>query len=607
MPSDDTLFQASLEDCIRGIKNFPVDRYPSVSSSSTASLRIGSQQYTPSAAEAGPSIAIEVCSTYPCPSPLSPSRSDTCKQSSSPPLFQQLAVMDRSRYANKSLVSPGGLTSPASLKASSRAPKLAVQPTENPGTLKLKKCAVKMVGTVEPKGTSLPVVFDVKAAQSPKDNVRPTDTDALGELFTRLNMKTSALCTVAMKTGSEPDQSKGITSAEGRPDSSKTKLTGPTIAGEAIPKHAFAHKQDLEESSQGKGEAISPTQAELEDEYICKAASYIAALPDTVGGTPQLVKVVSRKLRQTYAPAVDIDQKSADAIKARFAFAIATYINKVLGKGPKTRTPESIKETLKDVDGDFLKFCSILVDEKYISLETLDDVAGLVKYMLDILPKAEPAVQKSKPESIQSVSNIKEWPAQTRRENRAGNRTCILKGVAAVTNINKLQALVWGGKLESISMPEPGSSTAIVKFLTADGCKKYYEETMNGIEAVGDYQKFVVFVELAEGPNSTNDVIQSCIDRDITRCVRATGDVQFTGAQLMDIARGRGQSNKREVDCIKQAKNSRGYNYVEFRFASIYHALNFKRELLDDEDWEHCNIVSAPDPCELATGVHYED
>lgn len=49
------------------------------------------------------------------------------------------------------------------------------------------------------------------------------------------------------------------------------------------------------------------------------------------------------------------------------------------------------------------------------------------------------------------------------------------------------------------------------------------------------------------------------------------------------------------------------YDYVEFRFASIYHALNFKRELLDDEDWEHCNIVSAPDPCELATGVHYDD
>ena len=47
--------------------------------------------------------------------------------------------------------------------------------------------------------------------------------------------------------------------------------------------------------------------------------------------------------------------------------------------------------------------------------------------------------------------------------------------------------------------------------------------------------------------------------------------------------------------------------YVEFRFSNIYHALNFKRELMDNDDWEHCSIGYAPDPCELADGVHYKD
>lgn len=28
---------------------------------------------------------------------------------------------------------------------------------------------------------------------------------------------------------------------------------------------------------------------------------------------------------------------------------------------------------------------------------------------------------------------------------------------------------------------------------------------------------------------------------------------------------------------------------------------------MDNEDWEHCKIGHAPDPCELATGVRYKD
>ncbi len=173
-------------------------------------------------------------------------------------------------------------------------------------------------------------------------------------------------------------------------------------------------------------------------------------------------------------------------------------------------------------------------------------------------------------------------------------------------------------------MPEPGSSNALVKFLLPEACEKYHKDTANGIEIVGDMKKAVVFVEKAEGPNSINDVIRNCIEGDASRCVRAIGANEHNDVALMKLARGK-STIKREVDRIKSGKTSRGVSdssllhwknvltllfkhpYVEFRFANIYNALNFKRELMENEDWEHCTISYAPDPCELAKGVHYKD
>jgi hypothetical protein len=76
------------------------------------------------------------------------------------------------------------------------------------------------------------------------------------------------------------------------------------------------------------------------------------------------------------------------------------------------------------------------VEEKHISLDTLDDVAGLVKTMLDILPKAQFSSHKAsgvisdmKPPSSSTiqgtqlehkdpVENMKTWPSQEKRETR---------------------------------------------------------------------------------------------------------------------------------------------------------------------------------------------
>lgn len=137
----------------------------------------------------------------------------------------------------------------------------------------------------------------------------------------------------------------------------------------------------------------------------------------------------------------------------------------------------------------------------------------------------------------------------------ASYRTCILKGVSGITSINQLQALVWGGRLESLSMPERGSDFALVKFLTPAACQKYFEATENGIEITGD-KNTVIFVERAAGPNSINDVIRNCIDGDASRCVRAVGaDDDWSDSALMKIARGKDKL-KREMDTIKRGKTS---------------------------------------------------
>ncbi|KAI5380798.1 hypothetical protein J4E82_000756 [Alternaria postmessia] len=527
---------------------------------------------------------------------------------------------------------------------------LAVQPAANLGSIKLKKKAVKMVGaagpvsgttsrpaaltlpmasssnagpakvelkvsdgpTVAPKSSSVEKSIVASSAATPTETAAPQKEDpnptsdafeesAMDALYARLNSKT--VLTPRNPIGStsvRPEQAKfsfGDRLAESKADNTK------------IDK---AEAEKAEHKGIDGIKVADVSQEELENAYMRKASDYIQAIPDVNGNTASLIKAMSRKLRGSYMPEVKTDVEKNEIIKARLAFAVANYINKVLKKRPEQpRTPESIKQTLKDANGDFLRLCAKLVEEGHLSLETLAEVSGIVAAMHNILPKPElPATasviaptkaappvasstENTKPVSKDPADGMKGWPTQEKRENR-------------ITSINQLQALVWGGKLESISLPEPGSSNALVKFLTPEACEKYHKATANGIEIVGDIKKAVVFVEKAEGPNSINDVIRNCIDGDASRCVRAIGADEDSDAVLMKLARGKGV-NKRDVDRIKSGKTARGHSYVEFRFSNIYHALNFKRELMDNDDWEHCSIGYAPDPCELANGAHYKD
>ncbi|KAF2477592.1 uncharacterized protein BDR25DRAFT_274841 [Lindgomyces ingoldianus] len=376
---------------------------------------------------------------------------------------------------------------------------------------------------------------------------------------------------------------------------------------------------------QGKviGMAVeSMSKEELEREYLKTAAEFLNSLP-TGARTGSVIPIQSamRSFHQFAVPeAVISSSAKAETLKRKCVAAVATYLNQIPQNINGGLKGDVVSKIFEDVKGDFLYFCAKLVDEKVLRVENLNQVLGLCHVLNNALSaggddggnkSVDPGNPAKTEKNIAAAISRQEfpaplsaWPTQGKRENVAGIRTVILKGVASLPSINKLQAFVWGGRLESLSF-ELGKGIALVKFLTAEGCKKYFDATVNGIPI--PREKELIFVELATGPNSLNDVLQNCIEGEASRCVRAVdADEDWDDMVLLNLARGKGKT-KREVDRIKHGRTVKGRYYIEFRFANIYNALSFKRALQDDMDWEQCTIGFAKDPCEVARGVHLKD
>jgi len=256
------------------------------------------------------------------------------------------------------------------------------------------------------------------------------EESAMDALYARLNSKTIlGPRTPVGPTVARPDQtafSFGARLAEAKADKIKTD----NLEAEEVE----AEKEGIQKSPGSK--TAEPRQDKLEREYMRKATEYIQVLPDSTGNTAYLVKAMSRKLHDSYTSTTKVDAGSNEALKALLAFAVANYLNKILKKRPESRTADSIKQTLVDMDGDFLRLCAKLVDEGYVSLETLTEVYGIVAAMRDVLPKPEQPTttsveaplaparsvamdsENSKPISKDPVDSMKGWPTQEKRENR---------------------------------------------------------------------------------------------------------------------------------------------------------------------------------------------
>ncbi|KAH7067795.1 hypothetical protein FB567DRAFT_457859 [Paraphoma chrysanthemicola] len=540
---------------------------------------------------------------------------------------------------------------------------LAVQPAANAGSFKLKKAAVKIVGAASPvpgpvkaKPKEAEGYFPETVKLAPKPSataVAPKSAPAppkielpatmagsesvLDEMFARLNARSPSVSSGAAKALSPGGPEKAHYSFDERSKTSTAlsdvlksfSTRSPESPDKAKPLAAAAvpskpeNQDHIPSIAATKGtaevESMSEPERELEHMYLGKAAEYVVALPVSESASVKSIKTTSVKLRSSHAPDAKASIGDVEKLSARFAFAVTNYVNKT-EKSTNPITIDRAKEALQHAEGNVLRLYIKLVEDSYLSMNNLDSIVGLCNSIMDILPKPEPkstpapsAVHPStrKAEepmraSTNPVESFTSWPAQEKREVPPAYRVCLLKGVSGIKSINQLQALVWGGRLESISMPSSGSDFAVVRFLTPEACEKYFQATENGIEIQGD-KKTIVFVEKQPSPTSINDVMRNCIESDASRCVLALdADEDWSDMLLMKLAKGKSTA-KREVDRIKRGKTARGRYYIEFRFANIYNALEFHRQLKGDHDWEDCTISYAADPCETAHGVHYKD
>ncbi|KAK4693433.1 hypothetical protein P7C71_g3963, partial [Lecanoromycetidae sp. Uapishka_2] len=196
-------------------------------------------------------------------------------------------------------------------------------------------------------------------------------------------------------------------------------------------------------------------------------------------------------------------------------------------------------------------------------------------------------------EDLEHKTFFTTWPQSERRGRApAKNRKVILKNLPSNADLSFVASIVYFGPVEAIYMRS--DNTATVKFLNAADCQKYYDDTSNGIVYGKDVsgREKVVFVELAKDVDVIGGLLQGWIDVGASRCVRLVSVEEEWGMVAMkEFAEKKG----RVLEKMSDGKTPGG----------IDHAVVFKAWLARDEEFDHCNINFAADPCEKATGVHF--
>lgn len=166
------------------------------------------------------------------------------------------------------------------------------------------------------------------------------------------------------------------------------------------------------------------TQDDIENQYLRKASDYIEALP---AGEPVVhnIQTVLKKLRGIHAPDNPVndivsDTDGAEKLKAQYVSAVVDHVNKTCNKREASLTTEYVQRVLEKTGGNFLLLCSTLVDQKFLSLSKIDEIAGLCNAVVSVLPT--PTATTTSTEQVSKPSNpansVKAWPAQEKRENR---------------------------------------------------------------------------------------------------------------------------------------------------------------------------------------------
>lgn len=167
-------------------------------------------------------------------------------------------------------------------------------------------------------------------------------------------------------------------------------------------------------------------------------------------------------------------------------------------------------------------------------------------------PKLEERSRPGKPD-------IFSLPVIADRQTAAKTRKVIIKDLPRGSTATFVASLVYGGPIEEmhIRSSAAGDLSAVVRFMDAGDCMKFYNETSNGLVYKKDAKgrELVLFVELSKDVDVVGGLLQGWIISGVTRCVRAVGvEAEWGMDGLLKMA----ERKNRKVEKIADGYNAGG-------------------------------------------------
>lgn len=147
-------------------------------------------------------------------------------------------------------------------------------------------------------------------------------------------------------------------------------------------------------------------------------------------------------------------------------------------------------------------------------------------------------------------------------------------------------------------VPDTGVTTATVRFLSGDGCKRFYDGTANGLpfKSRPGSREVVAWVTLGKEVDVIGGLLAQQIEQGVTRCVRAVPvDAELEANDLTRLAVEKG----RQLEGSEDGVTPNGSRFVVWRFCDVTDAVAFRGILARKEEFESCNVHFSEDPCAL--------
>ena len=171
-------------------------------------------------------------------------------------------------------------------------------------------------------------------------------------------------------------------------------------------------------------------------------------------------------------------------------------------------------------------------------------------------------------------------------------RRVVISDLPPFSAARDVAAVVWGGEIEEIKFNE-GNRTATALFINARACRRYYEDTANGIE----YKDVIVHVDLAKEVEPLVGQAKWRAEMGYTRCVEAVG-------YQNDLLPGAFKKIAKEIGQLEANTVFVGARHAQWRFCSIDSANKFRMWLQNSKDFKMAHISFYADPCAQSDNVH---